>query len=117
MSSASTPQGVTLRGYRSVGDVTFDLDGTVSTDIGWVIFEVASSDPHMARGIIGTYNHYATLQVLRAFYGKRPCRMHGEFEDGVSVHAWTLDDMTITAVDVYDVGGFIAFRAAALKPD
>ncbi len=103
-----------LRGFRSVGDITFDLDGSVSADVGWVLFEVANSDPDAAYGIIGTYNHYATLLLLRTFHAERPCRIYGEFEDSANVaRAWTLEDAIFIALNVYDVGGFIAFRAAA----
>ncbi len=115
MSSARTPDDDTLGGYRSVGDVTFNLDGTASTDLGWVLFEIVSSDPDTARGIIGTYNHYATLQLMRTFQTQRPCHIYGEFEDGVNVsRAWALHDVVSTVLDVYDVSGFVAFRAAAL---
>ncbi len=70
--------------------------------------------PETARGVVGTYNHYATLQVLRLDRTKRPCRIRGEFDDGTAgLATWTLDDVHVTAVDVYDVSGFIAFRAAA----
>ncbi|MGZ4848978.1 MAG: hypothetical protein ACXV2D_05740 [Halobacteriota archaeon] len=110
----STGDGGTLTGYRSVSDATFDLDGTVLTDIGWVLFEVASSQTDPARGIIGTYNHYATLQLLRLDHAKMRCRIRGEFEDGMTeARAWALDDVVFTAVDVDDTGGFIAFRAVA----
>ncbi|MGZ4938343.1 MAG: hypothetical protein ACXVI3_06835 [Halobacteriota archaeon] len=116
MSSLGTADENTLRGYRSVGDLTCDLDGTLSTNIGWVLFEVASSDDDTVRGIIGTYNHYATLLLLRTFRAKRPFRMRGVFEDEIAeARAWALDDVVCTAVDLYDVSGFIAFRATALK--
>ncbi len=116
MLATSTPDDGTLTGYRCVGDVTFDLDGTVLTDVGWVLFEVASSQPDVVRGIIGTFNHYATLQVLRLDYAKRPCRILGEFEDGITgTRAWALDDVVFTAVDVDDAGGFIAFRAVGFS--
>ncbi|MGZ4953159.1 MAG: hypothetical protein ACXV5A_07165 [Halobacteriota archaeon] len=118
MSSVNTADESVLTGYRCVGDVIFDLDGTVLTDVGWVLFEVASSQPDTARGIIGTYNNYATLQLLRHDHAKRPCRIRGEFDVGIAeLRAWTLDDVVFTAVDVYDVSGFIAFRAALKEPD
>ncbi|MGZ7188553.1 MAG: hypothetical protein ACXVIR_12025 [Halobacteriota archaeon] len=114
MSPTSTSDGDTLTGYRCVGDVSFDLDGTVLTDIGWVLFEVASSQSHAVRGIIGTYNHHATLQLLRLDRAERPCRIRGEFEDGITeARAWALDDVVFTAVDVDDTGGVIALRAVA----
>ncbi len=117
MSPKSTADGGTLIGYRCVGDVTFDLDGNVSTDVGWVLFEVASSQPDAVRGIIGIYNHYATLQLLRLDHAKRPCRIRGEFEDGTTeTRAWALDEVVFTAVDVDDAGGFIAFRATISNP-
>ncbi len=114
MASANTADGSVLTGYRCVGDVTFDLDGTVLTDVGWVLFEVDCTTPDRARGIIGTYNHYATLQVLRLDRTKRPFRIRGEFDDGTAeLSTWTLYDVVVTAVDIDDVGGFIAFCAAA----
>ena len=40
----------------------------------------------------------------------------GEFEDGITeVREWALDDVALTAVDVHDISGFIAFRAAAFN--
>ncbi len=101
----------TLRGYRSTGDITFDLDGTVSTDIGWVIFEVSdgSSEGH---GVIGTFNNYATLKLVRFERAQKPCRIHGDFGDGhTEAQKWLLDDVVLTDVLSDDVTGFIGFRA------
>ncbi len=65
-----------LRGYRSVDDVSFDLDGTFSTYVGWVLFEVGDKQHERIRGVIGTFNNYATLMLLRIARDQKPCRVY-----------------------------------------
>ncbi len=104
-----------LKGYRCRGDVTFDLNGTISTDIGWALFEVLDGDLDAVRGVIGTYNNYATLQLVLVDRAKRPCHLHGVFDDGVTgAHEWTLNNIVLTAILVRDVNGFAGFRATVV---
>ncbi len=104
----------TLRGYRCIGDVTFDLDGTLATDLGWVLFEVSDEQPDRARGVVGTFNNYATLQLIRSRLTKAPCRIYGLFDDGkTGVSEWHLDDVFFTSALLRDVTGLIGFRASA----
>ena len=67
----------TLEGHRSISDVTFDLDGELSTEIGWVVFEVSDEQPELCCGVIGTFNNYVTLRLIRfARFGD-----HAEYRD------------------------------------
>ena len=43
-----------LIGYRSVDNITFDLDGKDKSDLAWVIFEVAQGDLGRTTGVLGT---------------------------------------------------------------
>ncbi len=90
----STAEKMLLRGYRSVGDVSFDLDGTLSTCIGWVLFEVGDTQLEHVRGVISTFNNYATLTILRLAHDQEPCRIHGWFDNGqTDTSEWTLDSV------------------------
>ncbi|MGZ4908815.1 MAG: hypothetical protein ACXVIG_07500 [Halobacteriota archaeon] len=107
----------TLRGYRSIGDVTFDLDGALFSDIGWVIFEVSDSQPNRGQGVIGTFNNYATLTLVRFRHTQKPCQIQGVFDDGeTGEHVWQLDDVVFTGVLFRDVNGLIGFRAGKCQP-
>ncbi|MDD1721546.1 MAG: hypothetical protein LUP95_06130 [Euryarchaeota archaeon] len=65
--------------------------------------------------MIGTYNHYATLQLVRLYRAKRPCHLHGVFDDGATdARVWTLNDVVFTAIFVRDVSGLAGFRATAV---
>lgn len=98
----------TLRGYRGVGDITFDLDSTRSTDIGWVLFEMKGGQCDDVRGVIGTFNHYATLLLVRLDRAKRPFRIQGLFDNGTTgASEWTLKNVSFTGVWVHNVTGFI----------
>ncbi len=109
-----TDNGHRLRGYRSVNDISFDLDGVFSTYIGWVLFEVGDTQLERVRGVIGTFNNYATLMLLRLARDQRPCRVHGRFNDGqTDASEWTLDNVTYTGAEVHDESGFVAFHASA----
>ncbi len=106
-----------LKGYRCIDDVIFDLDGTISTDIGWALFEVLDGDLDAVHGVIGTYNNYATLQLVRLDRAKRPCHLYGVFDDGATgAREWTLNDIVFTAILVRDVSGFAGFRATVVHP-
>lgn len=110
----SAAKGKTVRGYRSVGDVSFDLDGTFSTWVGWTLFETSELHRAHVRGVIGTFDNYATLVLLRLARDQRPCRVHGRFDDGQrGVREWTLDNVVFTDAEVLDESGFVAFRASA----
>ncbi len=109
-----TDKGHRLRGYRSVNDISFDLDGVFSTYIGWVLFEVGNTQLERVRGVIGTFNNYATLMLLRLARDQKPCRIHGRFKDGqTDASEWTLDNVTYTGAEVHDESGFVAFHASA----
>ncbi|MGZ4931868.1 MAG: hypothetical protein ACXV46_03695 [Halobacteriota archaeon] len=87
----------------------------ISTDIGWALFEMHDGDLDAVRGVIGTYNNYATLQIVRLDRAKRPCRIHGVFDDGITdARAWTLNDVVFTSILVRDMSGLAGFRAAAV---
>jgi hypothetical protein len=62
----------TRKGYRSISDVTFNLDGERSTEIGWVVFETIDKQPESCCGVIGTINNYATLRLFRFARTQRP---------------------------------------------
>ncbi len=105
-----------LRGYRGIGDITFDLDSTLSSDIGWVIFEVSDEKPESGHGVIGTFNHYVTLQLIRFERTQKPCRIYGTFDDGeTGKDAFLLDDVVFSAVLVRDISGLIGFRAGSVN--
>ena len=106
----------TLRGYRGIGDITFDLDGVLATDIGWVIFEISDGQPDRGQGVVGTFNNYATLRLIRSIRTKIPCRIHGLFDDGAAeVNKWLLDDVVFTGTLLRDVSGIIGFRTGAVN--
>ncbi len=108
-------EGSTLRGYRGIGDITFDLNGTPTTDIGWVLFEVNDDQLDRGRGIVGTFNNYATLRLIRSTRTKTPCRIYGLFDDGKTrSNTWLLDDVVFTGMLVRDASGILGFRAGAV---
>ncbi len=112
--TASTIKSSTCRGYRGVGDITIDLDGTLLTDIGWALFETGD-DQLGGQGIIGTFNNYVTLTLIQFARTKRPCSIHGWFDDGkTGEHWWLLDDVICAGVLVRDVSGLIGFRASTV---
>ncbi len=103
-----------LRGYRCIGDVIIDLDGTLASDLGWVMFEVSDEQLDRARGVVGTFNNYATLRLIRSRRTKAPCRIRGLFDDGkTGVSEWLLDDVFFTSALLRDVTGLISFRSRA----
>ncbi len=103
-----------LRGYRCIGDVIFDLDGTLSSDVGWVLFEVNDEQPDRARGVVGTFNNYATLRLIRSRRTKASCRIRGLFDDGkTGANEWLLDNVVFTSALLRDVTGLIGFCASA----
>ncbi len=106
----------TLRGYRSIGDITFDLDGALSSDIGWVIFEVSDGQPDRGQGVIGTFNNYVTLTLVRFKWAQKPCRINGIFDDGeTGENTWLLDNVGFTGILFRDVSGLIGFRAGSVN--
>ncbi len=113
VTTVNTAKTSALKGYRSVGDVTFDLDSTLSTNIGWVILEVDDSKSAGTRGLIGTFSNYVMLMLIRFKRRQKPCRIHGWFDDGTTgTTMWRLDDVAFTGFLVRDVNGFIGFRAS-----
>lgn len=100
----------TLEGHRSISDVTFDLDGELSTEIGWVVFEVSDEQPELCCGVIGTFNNYVTLKLIRFERSQRPCRVQGFFDDRKQTRTRMLDDIAFTEILV-DVSGFVGFSA------
>ncbi len=114
--TVSTVDAATLRGYWSVSDITCDLDGTTSTYIGWVLFEVSDNQRERVRGVIGTFNDYVTLMLLRRVRDQKPCRMYRLFDSGqTEACEWTLDNVAFIGAEVDDVSGFIAFHALAFN--
>jgi hypothetical protein len=104
----------TLKGHRSISDVTFDLDGELSTEIGWVVFEVNDEQPERCCGVIGTFNNYATLRLIRFARSQRPCRIQGFFDDGKQTRTHMLDDIAFAEILVLDVSGFVGFSASII---
>ncbi len=103
-----------LRAYRSIGTVTFDLDGTLFTDTGWVMFEITDGQ-YEGQGVIGTFNNYNTLTLMRFERTQKPLRMRGQFNDGATgAHTWLLDDVAFTGLLVRDASGLIGFRAGTI---
>ncbi len=107
-----------LRGYRSVSDVCFNLDGTPSACIGWVLFEADDTQRGHVSGVIGTFNNHATLVLLRLARDRKPCSIHGRFDDGqTDASEWKLDDVAYTGAEVHDELGlsrFVPQRSTAL---
>ncbi len=103
-----------LHGYRGSGDVTFEYDGKLLTDIAWVIFEVRDGQPNDVRGVVGTFNNYATLQLVWLYRTKKPLRVYGRFDDGTTGPSeWSFDNIAISGMWVRDSTGFMGFRATA----
>ena len=114
-SPAKVNEANAIRGYRGIGDIVFDFDGTLSTDIGWVLFEVSDDQPDQGQGVIGTFNNCATLRLIRSTRTKSPCRIRGLFHDGATgVDTWQLDDVVFIGMLLRDVIGFIGFRAGTI---
>ncbi len=114
--TVSTVDAATLRGYWSVSDVTFDLDGTTSTYMGWMLFAVSDNQRERVRGVLDTFNNYVTLMLLRRGRDEKPCRMYGLFDSGqTEAREWTLDNVAFTGAAVDDESGFIAFQALAFN--
>jgi len=112
MSTADTSK---LAGYRSIGDVTFDLGNELTAEIGWVLFEVSGGQAQRVQGAVVTYNNYATLKLVKFERTQRPCHICGWFDDGVAEpRRYMLNDVVFTALLVRDVSGFIGFRADAV---
>ncbi len=106
----------TLRGYRGIRDITFDLDSTLLTDSGWVIFEVNDEGAESGLGVIGTFNHHVTLQLIRFARNQKPCRIVGVFdEEETGERTFLLDDVRFTAVLVRDISGLIGFRSGTVR--
>ena len=106
----------TLRGYRGIGDITFDLDGLLSADIAWVIFEVSDEEPEAGQGVIGTFNNYGTLQLVRFERSQKPCRIYGVFDDGeTGERTFLLDNVVFSEFLLRDVTGLIGFRAGSVS--
>ncbi|MDD1725552.1 MAG: hypothetical protein LUQ34_01545 [Euryarchaeota archaeon] len=103
-----------LRGYRSIGDVAFDIDGELSTEIGCVVFEVSDKRPEYCKGLISTFNNLVTLRGVRFARTQRACGINGCFYDGQQETTCTLDDVVFTTFFVLDVCAFVVFRARIL---
>lgn len=110
----STADVDTRKGYRSIADVTFDLDGKLSTETGWIVFEVSEGQPECCRGVIGTVNNHVTLRLIRFARTQRPWRIHGLFDDGKQTRTLMLDDVVVTSIFVFDVSAFFGFRASTV---
>ncbi|MGZ4920165.1 MAG: hypothetical protein ACXVIE_08760 [Halobacteriota archaeon] len=109
-------EGSVARGYRSVRQITFDLDGTLSDDIGSVVFEVSDGQSG-GQGVIGTFNNYVTLKLIRFERTQRSCCIHGWFDDGkTGTNAWLLDDLVFTGILVRDANGLVGFHAGTVTP-
>ncbi len=112
--TVTTTKASALRGYRGAGDITVTCDGRLFSDLGWVVFEVRDGQHNDVRGVVGTFNNYATLQLMWLYRNKKPCRIHGWFDDGaMQPHKWTLDNVLFTGIWVRDMTGFVGFQATA----
>ena len=111
----TTADADALNGYRSISAVTFDLDGELSANIGWVIFEVNEERPERCSGMIGTFNNHATLKLIRFAHSEKPCRICGLFDDGkTDARTWMLGGIVFTSSFVLDASGFVGFRAGTI---
>ncbi len=114
--TTSKAKASALRGYRSSGDVTFDLNRTLLSDIGWVVFEIDDDQSGRGHGVIGTFNNYMTLTLIRFARAQKPCHMYGVFDDGETGEStWLLDDVGFTGLLVGDASGLIGFRAGTMN--
>lgn len=106
-----------LTGYRSVDDTTFDLNGELSTEIGWVVVEVSNAQLECCRGIIGTINNYATLRLMRFARAQKACQIRGDFDNGKQMTTLMLADVVFNAFFVLDTNSFVSFSANVIKAD
>ncbi len=114
--STGTAKSPALRGYRSVDDVALECGSEVFADIGWAIFEASDGDQNEARGIINTYNDYATYVLVHLARAGGLCRLHGVFTDGkAGEYQCTLDDVVIENMLVQDTTAVAGFRAKGLQ--
>jgi hypothetical protein len=110
----STAGADTLEGHRSISDVTFDLDGELSNEIGWVVFEVNDEQPERCCGVIGTFNNYVTLRLIRFARSQRTCLIQGLFNDGKQTRTRMPDDIAFTEIFVLDESSFVGFSAGII---
>ena len=106
-----------LIGYRSVDNITFNLDGKDKSDLAWVIFEVAQGDLARTTGVLGTINNHVTLELMRLIRAQKTIRIRGAFNDRDigETSDWTLQWIAATGARLEDTSSFIGFRAVASR--
>ncbi len=110
--TTETEKAPALQGYRSLGGIALKCSDEVFADVGWVIFEINDSNHDEVRGVISTYNDYATYVLMRLARAERSCRLQGLFSDGkAGEYPLTLNDVVIENMLVQDTTAMAAFRA------
>jgi hypothetical protein len=109
-------EGALIR-YRSVDNITLDLDGKDKSDLAWVIFEVVQGDLARTTGVLGTINNHVTLELMRLIRAQKTIRIKGAFNDRDTGETsdWTLHWIAATGARLEDTSSFIGFRAVASR--
>ena len=106
-----------LIGYRSVDNVTLDLDGTDKSDLAWVIFEVEQEDLARTTGVFKHDQQPRDARINATHTSSETIRIRGAFNDRAigETSDWTLHWIAATGARLDDTSSFIGFRAVASR--